>query len=114
MSVAELLLACALSLPSPQFHHGIVSYRAVKIEADNYRERMEQQDLTDFIRRYSPGAEVIVDPQPRPDVMRRNGWEPTPWKWRDKPVWIRRQPVDDRGRGNGNGGRKREALGESA
>lgn len=84
----EALLICALALPSARFTWPrMVSYHIAPSEEERLRE---------WLRRKGGAEEVFIHPNPQTDLLKREGWERVPIKWRDNEIWIRRKPISDK------------------
>lgn len=79
----ELFLVCALALVGSNYHG--------TFDEENQRRIEQVREMHKFIKKHYPGAEIWIGPTP-PEA----GYEKTPFLWRDRPIWIKRPPINDR------------------
>lgn len=77
-----------LSLPASHFTRpAIIPYQAAK---------SEEEQLTDWLRKNNPDAEVFIHEKPQERKLKEHGWERFPATWNGKQIWIKRKPIYDR------------------
>lgn len=84
----ELLLICALAVPSPHFTHPPLNNATA---VDYERAKIEK-----FIHRYAPEAEIFIHERPQEDKLIEHGWERVPFTHRGAQIWIRRKEQSDK------------------
>lgn len=90
--IAEIFLTCALASPAVNFTHPPIEKPIFAVQD---QVKKEIQDLTDFIRKHNPDAEVFITPKGDAERLKEYGWEKVPFTWRDQEIWIQRKPKSD-------------------
>lgn len=82
--IPEVFLVCALAVPST-YH-----------SRPWFASQDEKSKIVDWIRKWNPGSDVFIHPQPQEDKLKEDGWERFPATWKGEKIWIKRKPKSDR------------------